>query len=98
MVAACVLSVLLLGVFVAVDAAAIPRDHRVEHRAPSVGAVDVARSQRAPFQIASLRLEHGVRGQADRVLEALHLQVLAAPSRREGRMAPASCTRASASS
>jgi hypothetical protein len=34
---------------------AIPCDHRVEHLAPAVSAVDVARSQRAPLQVSRIR-------------------------------------------
>jgi len=37
--------------------ATIPRDHRVEHLAPAVRAVHIARSERAPFEIAVL-VEH----------------------------------------
>jgi hypothetical protein len=37
--------------------ATIPRHHRVEHFAPAVRAVDVARSERAPFEITVL-VEH----------------------------------------
>jgi hypothetical protein len=35
----------------------IPRDHRFQDRAPSIGAVDIARAQGAAFQITEL-IEH----------------------------------------
>ena len=37
--------------------APVTRDHRLQHRAPTIGTMHVARSQRAPFDIAEL-IEH----------------------------------------
>src|SRR4051794_36644269 len=34
--------------------APVTRDHRLQQRAPAVGTMDVARSQRAPFNVAEL--------------------------------------------
>jgi len=41
----------------ALHAAPVARDHRLQHRAPAIGAVDVAGPQDAPLQIAEL-VEH----------------------------------------
>ena len=37
--------------------ASVTRDHRLQHRTPTIGTMDVARSQRTPFDIAEL-VEH----------------------------------------